>query len=103
MADGTIPSQQQSILLGFGDWLGRFGEAIYATRAWQVYGEGPDADGRRCLHRRRGRHPQDIRFTRSQDNTVLYCHRAGLAGQHDDDPDPELQPVQHQQPGLARN
>ena len=39
---------------------------------------------------------QDIRFTRSKDNTVLYATVAGLAGQHDDDHDAELEPDQPQ-------
>ena len=78
--DGTIPSQQQSILLGLGDWLGRFGEAIYATRAWQVYGEGPTRMGGGAFTGDVAGTPQDIRFTRSQDNTVLYCTALGWPG-----------------------
>ena len=80
MADGTIPSQQQSILLGFGDWLGRFGEAIYATRAWSVYGEGPTQMGGGAFTGDEAGTPQDIRFTRSQDNTVLYATALGWQG-----------------------
>ena len=45
MADGTIPSGQQTILRGIGDHLNRFGEAVYATRAWSAYGEGPTQMG----------------------------------------------------------
>lgn len=40
-ADGTIPADQQQILLSIGGWLKEFGEAIYGTRAWYTYGEGP--------------------------------------------------------------
>ena len=80
MADGTIPSQQQSILLGFGDWLGRFGEAIYSTRAWSVYGEGPTHMGGGAFTGDVAGTPQDIRFTRSQDNTVLYATALGWQG-----------------------
>src|SRR5690349_19982848 len=44
-AEGVIPDEQRGLLLGIGDYLGRYGESIYATRAWEVYGEGPTAMG----------------------------------------------------------
>jgi alpha-L-fucosidase len=40
-ADGTIPDNQKKVLLGIGKWLVKFGEAIYGTRPWVVFGEGP--------------------------------------------------------------
>lgn len=40
-SDGTIPEQVQQVLLGVGDWLKINGEAIYGTRPWKIYGEGP--------------------------------------------------------------
>ena len=39
--DGTIPEKEQEILIEIGDWLARNGEAIYGTRPWRVFGEGP--------------------------------------------------------------
>jgi len=39
--DGTIPEEQQRILLEIGRWLEVNGEAIYGTRPWKVYAEGP--------------------------------------------------------------
>ncbi len=39
--DGTIPQQAQDVLLAMGRWLAVNGEAIYSTRPWKVYGEGP--------------------------------------------------------------
>ena len=39
--DGTIPEEVQKILLDVGQWLTVNGEAIYGTRPWKVYGEGP--------------------------------------------------------------
>jgi alpha-L-fucosidase len=41
MADGTIPENQRQVLLELGEWLDTNGEAIYATRPWITYGEGP--------------------------------------------------------------
>jgi alpha-L-fucosidase len=39
--DGTIPGEAEKVLLEIGRWLATNGEAIYGTRPWKVYGEGP--------------------------------------------------------------
>jgi len=38
--DGSIPQQQQDILLAVGQWLNVNGDAIYGTRPWAVAEEG---------------------------------------------------------------
>ena len=40
-SDGTIPEAAQQVLLDVGAWLKMNGDAIYGTRPWKVYGEGP--------------------------------------------------------------
>jgi alpha-L-fucosidase len=40
-ADGTIPDQAREILLQMGTWLKINGDAIYGSRPWLLYGEGP--------------------------------------------------------------
>ncbi len=40
-SDGTIPEQARAILLQMGAWLKTNGEAIYGSRPWVLYGEGP--------------------------------------------------------------
>lgn len=40
-ADGTIPADQQNVLLKMGEWLGEYGESIYGSRPWYTFGEGP--------------------------------------------------------------
>jgi alpha-L-fucosidase len=40
-SDGTIPDEVQKVLLDVGSWLKVNGEAIYGSRPWKTYGEGP--------------------------------------------------------------
>ena len=40
-SDGTIPHEAREALLQMGAWLKTNGEAIYGSRPWLVFGEGP--------------------------------------------------------------
>ncbi|MDX3452006.1 alpha-L-fucosidase [Streptomyces sp. ME02-8801-2C] len=80
MADGTIPQAQKDILLGMGDYLKRFGESVYSTRAWSVYGEGPTKMGGGSFTNPTAGTAQDIRFTRNKANNVLYATVLGWPG-----------------------
>jgi alpha-L-fucosidase len=40
-SDGTIPQPVQQVLLDVGAWLKVNGAAIYGTRPWTIFGEGP--------------------------------------------------------------
>jgi alpha-L-fucosidase len=64
-ADGTIPEQAQHVLLQIGDWLRQNGEAIYGTRPWLVFGEGPTQDANSTAKGKdiRNYTAEDIRFT----------------------------------------
>jgi len=72
-ADGTIPDDQKEILLQIGDWLTINGDAIYDTKYWDVFGEGPTEVGKG--HHSEGKNKeftgQDIRFT--QKDGKLYA------------------------------
>lgn len=71
--DGTIPEGDRQILLDIGGWLAVNGEAIYGTRPWITFGEGPTEviEGAFQDTRRSGFTARDVRFTRQGD--TLYA------------------------------
>lgn len=76
-ADGTIPDEVQQVLRDVGAWLKANGEAIYGTRPWRVYGEGPTQVAEGSFHDTdtRGYTPEDFRFTTK--GGVLYAIELG--------------------------
>jgi len=73
--DGTIPQEQQDILLGIGKWLALNGEAVYGTRVWKLYGEGPTQIKAGYLAEKEYKPftAQDIRFTTKGDALYAIC------------------------------
>jgi alpha-L-fucosidase len=71
--DGTIPEEEEQILLDIGRWLALNGEAIYDTRPWKVFGEGPTQveEGMFTDTKRAAFTSRDFRFTARGD--VLYA------------------------------
>lgn len=83
MADGTIPDEQQQVLLQMGEWLSKFGEAIYETRPWYTFGEGPtkEPEGHFSNHREFLKikySAKDIRYTTKGD--AVYAIMLGWPG-----------------------
>ena len=72
-SDGTIPEPVQQVLLDVGAWLNVNGEAIYDTRPWRTYGEGPTKVMTGSFHDTDVEHytAADFRFTTKGD--VLYA------------------------------
>jgi alpha-L-fucosidase len=64
-SDGTIPDEVQKVLLDVGAWLKVNGEAIYGTRPWRIYGEGPTKVAAGSFHDTDTAHytEEDFRFT----------------------------------------
>jgi alpha-L-fucosidase len=63
-SDGTIPDEARNILLQMGAWLRTNGEAIYGSRPWFVYGEGPTRVTSSALDTDRQEYTaEDLRYT----------------------------------------
>jgi alpha-L-fucosidase len=78
--DGQPDADEIKIVSEIGAWLKVNGDAIYATRPWKIYGEGPSTvvaekgqfDGQTDVSKK----PftvEDIRFTQSKDGKTLYA------------------------------
>ena len=79
--DGQPDADEIQIVSEIGAWLKVSGEAVYATRPWKIYGEGPSTieSGEKNRFggiKDVGSKPftsEDIRFTQSKDGKTLYA------------------------------
>ncbi|QDV61902.1 alpha-L-fucosidase [Crateriforma conspicua] len=82
MANGRIPDDQRQVLAELGEWMNVNGEAIYATRPWKAYGEGPTVEPEGGF-KKHGEFLKleysaaDVRYTQSKDGTTVYAITLG--------------------------
>ena len=77
--EGDLEEDVLNILDGIGKWMDVNGEAIYGTRPWSVFGDGPSLS----LNQGKGHHegvkdvrsylPGDLRFTQKDNNLYVFA------------------------------
>jgi len=76
-SDGTITEEETATLLQTGKWLEINGEAIYGTRPWILFGEGPtESASGSFAYQKKPFTAEDIRFTSK--SGFLYVITLGL-------------------------
>ncbi|MGH9564125.1 MAG: alpha-L-fucosidase, partial [Terracidiphilus sp.] len=82
--DGTIDDKEIAVLDEIAAWLRINGEAIFETRPWTVYGEGPNAvtSGSFQGGSISALGEKDVRFTRNKANSVIYAIFLGWPAWH---------------------
>ncbi|MDP9050078.1 MAG: alpha-L-fucosidase [Acidobacteriota bacterium] len=79
-SDGTIPDDARTVLLQMGDWLKVNGQAVYDSRPFTVFGEGPTKAPKNSTEKNsdiQAYTAEDIRFTTSRDGKILYATTLG--------------------------
>ncbi len=82
--NGSIDEKEVAILEEIAAWMERNGEAIFATRPWKVFGEGPASEGvplsRQGFNEGKGKPftAADVRYTTSKKGDALYIIVMGV-------------------------
>lgn len=77
--DGTIDDEELAIVEGIAAWMDVNKEAIFGTRPWKVFGEGPASEGAALsaqgFNEGRGKPytAEDVRYTVSKDGRTLHA------------------------------
>ena len=73
-ADGSMDVTSKKILQGLGEWISINGEAIYSTRPWITYGEGPTMVKEGYSEKiEESFTSKDFRFTTKNNNLYVFC------------------------------
>ena len=76
-SDGTITDEETAVLLQTGKWLDMNGEAIYGSRPWILFGEGPtESASGSFADQKKPFTAEDIRFT--TEVWFFICYYLGL-------------------------
>jgi alpha-L-fucosidase len=75
MPDGTLDSQEESILDDITAWMALNSDAIYSTRPWKQFGEGQEVTSGAVvdLRSRKPLTASDIRFTTKNGKLFVFC------------------------------
>ncbi len=74
--DGSLPPESEALLREMAGWMKVNAEAVFGTRPWALYGEGPTAIRGGAFDEDYAFTAQDIRFTRKGDD--IYAFTLGL-------------------------